>query len=524
MANFTLNKKIIYFYLLIIFLTTFINCLTIWPRPQTLTTGIQTVQLFPNSFQFIQVNGNSDLLSTAFKRYFPLVFYNATKTDKPNSSTSSSAASIPELKFLNVYVDSNDETLELNIDESYSLDISTNSNATLTAKTVFGALHGLETFSQLVDFTAINGIGFLIQNIPISIDDAPRFVHRGLMIDSSRHFIPLSLIFSTVDALAYNKLNVLHWHIVDGESFPVECKSYPKLSLGAWTPNRLYTQDEISQVVNYAYQRGIRVIVEFDTPGHAYAWGIGYPELIVRCPSYWYLRDNVPLDPTNDFTYEVIDGLFKEMTQVFTDQYFHIGGDEVVYGCWQQSAEISTWMQQHGYTNYDQLMQYYQSKLWLIVDKYGKDMIAWQEVFDSYGIKSLPSSMIIEVWKDQATLQSVASAGVRGLLAFGWYLNYLTLTWFDFYTNEPFPDNSGWTPTMENYIIGGEACLWAEYTNAANFEQKIWPRASAAAERLWSPRYVNDPIIALPRLIEMSCRLNRRGIASSPLQPGYCIL
>jgi len=164
-------------------------------------------------------------------------------------------------------------------------------------------------------------------------------------------------------------------------------------------------------------------------------------------------------------------------------------------------------------------MQYFENGLWEILQK--KSLIAWQEVFNSYGLKNFPPNLIIEVWKDENTLLSVAQSKLNGILAYGWYLGQMQLTWEDFYQNEPFESKS-WTPTLEKYILGGEACGWGEQLNSANYDQVLWPRTAATAERLWSPQSVNDVDAAEPRLIDHICRLNRRGVLSGPIKPGFC--
>ncbi|KAK6036208.1 glycosyl hydrolase family 20, catalytic domain protein [Cooperia oncophora] len=149
--------------------------------------------------------------------------------------------------------------------------------ATLTAVQVWGALRGLETFSQLIYQPTKNK--YRVRTV--SIADSPRFPHRGVMIDSSRHFLPVGIILENLDLMAQNKMNVLHWHLVDSESFPYTSLKFPNMSLlGAYTPAHIYSVDDIRKVMDYARLRGIRVVPEFDTPGHAGAWGKAFPNLL----------------------------------------------------------------------------------------------------------------------------------------------------------------------------------------------------------------------------------------------------
>ncbi len=215
---------------------------------------------------------------------------------------------------------------ELGEDESYQLDIS-NSGARLTAPTTLGIMRGLETFLQLVR-TSITGFA-----VPaVSIEDSPRFPWRGLMIDVGRHFIPLDVLKRNLDGMAAVKLDVFHWHLSENQGFRVESKKFPKLQeMGS--DGLYYTQNEVRDLIAYARERGIRVVPEFDMPGHSTAWFVGYPELASGPGPYqierqWGVFDPA-MDPTKEETYKFLDKFIGEMAGLFPDQFFHIGGDEV---------------------------------------------------------------------------------------------------------------------------------------------------------------------------------------------------
>jgi hexosaminidase len=201
--------------------------------------------------------------------------------------------------------------------------------------------------------------------------------------------------------------------------------------------------------------------------------------------------------------------------------FFHIGGDEVIYGCWKEDPNVINWLNKNKLT-LDQLMQLYENNLSSILMKHNKKMIAWEEIFTSYNLKISNNSYIIQVWKNSDILLTIAKSNFQCLLSYGWYLNQLDQSWEDFYLNEPFEYNFKWTPSLEKFVIGGEAAAWSEIISYANLDQVIWPRTAATAERLWSPRYVNNTEEAIPRLNEQICRLNKRGIMSGPIQPGFC--
>lgn len=399
----------------------------------------------------------------------------------------------------------------------------------LTANTVFGALKGLETFSQLVECSSTQ---YFIRDGPIQISDAPRFPWRGLLIDTSRHYLPVQTILNTIAALSYVKMNTLHWHAVDAQSFPMESNALPNITLGAWRSDLVYSHADISNIVSVGKSYGVRVVVEFDTPGHAASWGVGYPALTVTdCPSYTHNINNIPLNPVLPATYTQLQAFFQEMAGLFPDNYMHFGGDEVVYGCWGQDASVTAFMNKHSFT-YDQLLNYYFTTLWQPLAVWNKSPVVWQEVFLAY--VTLPQNAIVHIWQAPSggvTVADVVSAGQRGLVSPGWYLDHLDQTWIDMYAIEPLSNCSAATtgscfnitnPAEVQRVLGGEAAMWGEQVDQTNFESRVWPRTAAVAERLWSAASVQDPTSALPRLLAQRCRMVRRGVNAAPLQPGFC--
>jgi hexosaminidase len=198
----------------------------------------------------------------------------------------------------------------------------------------------------------------------LSIQDAPRYPWRGLLIDSSRHYLSVPLLKRTVDTMASMKLNTLHWHIVDAESFPFVSAAYPELQNKAtFHPTASYSPQIIADLVVYARDRGVRIVPEFDTPGHNAAVGQAYPELIADCYAWleehynsdlrWSMWDAVALDVTREDTHTFVKNVLTEMSALFTDEFFHIGGDEVNQGCWNAVPSILTYMQQNGFATYN---------------------------------------------------------------------------------------------------------------------------------------------------------------------------
>uniref|UniRef100_A0A8B9CSC4 Beta-hexosaminidase subunit alpha n=1 Tax=Anser brachyrhynchus TaxID=132585 RepID=A0A8B9CSC4_9AVES len=390
--------------------------------------------------------------------------------------------------------------------------------------TVCGSPAGLETFSQLVGRDE-NGTYYVNET---EIVDFPRFPHRGLLLDTSRHYLPLKAILQTLDVMAYNKLNVFHWHIVDDPSFPYESFTFPELSKqGAFNAmTHVYTASDVQAVIEYARLRGIRVIAEFDTPGHTLSWGPGAPDLLTPCylgkdPSGTY----GPINPILNSTYQFVTSLFQEVGAVFPDYFLHLGGDEVDFTCWKSNPQIRAFMEEMGFgEDYTKLESFYIQRLLDIISSLGKGYMVWQEVFDN-GAKVRPDT-IIHVWKNsppyKEEMANVTKAGYRALLSAPWYLNRISYgqDWMAAYQVEPL-DFTG-SPEQKDLVIGGEACMWGEYVDVTNLAPRLWPRAGAVAERLWSNATVRNLQDAYVRLASFRCELLRRGVQAQPLFVGYC--
>ena len=254
-------------------------------------------------------------------------------------------------------------------DESYQLSI-TPQAAKLSAANDLGAMHGLETLLQLA--TDEHGACVLPS---VTISDSPRFQWRGLMLDVSRHFEPVSNIERTLDAMAAAKLNVFHWHLSDDQGFRAESKKFPKLTQIS-SEGDFYTQDEMRHIVAYAHARGIRVIPEFDMPGHGTSWVLAYPELSreaqIKILPVVYGEPTAVLDPTSESTYKFIDALVGEMGSIFPDEYFHIGGDEVEGKQWLDNPRVAAFMKKKGFAKADELQAYFNQRLEVILKKHDK--------------------------------------------------------------------------------------------------------------------------------------------------------
>lgn len=419
---------------------------------------------------------------------------------------------------------------QLDTDESYSITIDTQqygNNGLITAPTIYGALRALETFSQLVSFDFDTATYRLNVGVPLVIHDAPRFPHRGLMIDSARHFLPIATIKHALDSMSYAKLNVLHWHISDTQSFPMQFKSRPLLWKGAFSSRERYLQAEVRDVVEYARRRGIRVMPEFDVPGHAASWCKGYPEV---CPSD--PKCTQPLNVAHNGTFQLIDDIVSECVDgggddsddkpLFLDKFFHLGGDEVNTQCWKQDEEISTWMKNQNYTNPDQAYAYFVKRAASIAVAHARRPVQWSEVFDHFK-HNLEKSTIVHVWKSVTNVTEVAEMGYDLLVNVGyangsWYLDNLNVAWQEVYERSPckgIPDDR---PDLCRKVLGGHGEMWGETVDTSDFDSTVWPRLAAIAERLWSAEdQTSNSTAALARIQDFRCLLNERGIAAAPV-------
>lgn len=390
-------------------------------------------------------------------------------------------------------------------DESYTLEIS-ESQATLNAPAAVGALRGIETFLQLLSGSAN---GFYIP--AVSIQDKPRFPWRGLMIDVGRHWQPIEVIKRNLDGMAAVKLNVLHLHLTEDQGFRIESKRYPKLhQMGS--DGNYYSQAQMREIVEYARMRGIRVVPEFDLPGHTAAWFVGHPELASKPGPYrieraWGIIKPV-MDPSNEQVYKLLDGFLGEMAEIFPDDYMHIGGDEVEADDWKANPKIMAFIDEKGLKDTHGLQAYFNHRLSKILTKHRKKMIGWDEILHP----DLPKDTVVQSWRGAEGLAEAAKKGYRGILSNGYYLD-LNEPASRHYLNDPIPEDTTLTPEEQKLILGGEATMWSEWVSPETIDSRIWPRAAAIAERLWSPRQLKDVDDMYRRLAVTSERLEDNGLS-----------
>ena len=412
-------------------------------------------------------------------------------------------------------------------DESYQLEIQTN-KIIINATSDLGALHALETVLQLLQN---NGTSFYFPTVMIT--DFPRFTWRGLMIDVARHFQPIDVIKRNLDAMAAVKMNVFHWHLVDDQGWRIELKKHPKLTELASDGN-YYTQEEIKNIVKYADERGILVVPEIDVPGHGTAILTAYPEIgsktvnlnsnsiesktqVSGITSYSLERNagifTPTLDPSNPKTYQLLSEIFDEVCPLFPGSYFHIGGDENEGKDWDSNPKIQEFKKKNKLDNNHELQTYFTMQLVPMLKKHHKELMGWEEIMT----KNMSKDAIIHSWKgvnegasSGSSLINAAKNGYKTVLSNGYYIDLMQGV-ADHYSNDPLPKNM-LTDAEKARILGGEATMWSELVTPLNIDSRIWPRAAAIAERLWSDENITDINSLRKRLNGISFRLEELGI------------
>ena len=501
--------------------------LAFWPQPASASLGSGKVHVSPR-FAFACAGVCPPTLQAAFNRAVPAVLGVPALTGalqqqpKPGNSVLSTCV---------VTVASNvAETPGPDGVESYSLRVAANGGCNVTAPTLWGALHALTTLAQAA--SGPPGDARVLRGVPLQVDDAPRFQYRGLLLDSARHYLPLPSLLRTVDAMSATKLNVLHWHLTDAESFPLALPGFEDLAgAAAWHPRAVYGPGEVAAVVEHARARGIRVVPEIDVPGHG-AWR-ARPQLMACADT---------LDPTNDGVYAFLAQFLRALTALFPDPYIFLGGDEVdVQACWAANAAIADWLALRN-MSVAQLQPYFWRRVWAEVlpalQSASSTRIpgVWLGADEAIPLSELPAGAFVNAWQGTASLAVATSAGVHAVASGDWYLDTvapppgceapyaLQEMWQCFWSAEP---SAGLSAAQASLLLGGQVSAWGEGVSAATLDARVWARAAAAAERLWSPQLQDAPgddavADAEDRLAAHICRLNRAGVAAAPIRAGFC--
>ncbi len=380
--------------------------------------------------------------------------------------------------------------------ENYKLKI-TPMKILIEAPNEYGALYGIESLKQLIQTYG--------NHFPqLTISDHPRFPWRGLLVDVARNFITLKTLKIQIDLMNAVKLNVLHLHLSDDQAFRLESFSYPKLHKNN-LDGKFYTQKDIKELILYASERGVRVVPEFDVPGHVSSYLAAYPELAsipgLKTPSTKYGPHDEAMNPINDFTYIFLEKLFTEMSGLFPDEFFHVGGDEVSGKHWLQNPEIVQFMKNEKIQNTTELQFRFTRHMETLVKKLGKKMMAWDEVLKG----NEPLDSVAQIWRGPQFGKQALANKMPIIYSYGQYLD-LQFSMERHYLMDPAED-MGLKKDPE-LLWGGEACMWSERAPDELLTNKIWPRAMASAERFWSARNIRDVEDFYKRQESLSASLN----------------
>ncbi|KAF2175391.1 glycoside hydrolase family 20 protein [Zopfia rhizophila CBS 207.26] len=493
----------------------------------------------------------------------------ATKVRRQANSTGS-------LTSVNVKVENIHATLDHGVDESYTLDIADGSSSVeIAAKTVYGALHAFTTLQQIV----INdGKGNLIVEQPVSIEDAPLYPVRGIMIDSGRNYISKKKIFEQIDGMALSKLNVLHWHIVDAQSWPLEMAAYPDMTKDAYSAREIYDQQCIKDIIEYAAARGVRIIPEIDMPGHANSGWKQVNEDMMACIDSWWSNDNWAthtavepnpgqLDILNNKTYEVTGKVYKELAEIFPDSWFHIGGDELHMNCYNFSSLVRDYFAS-GKTMFDLTQYWVDHAIPNFRKQANKTLVMWEDIVispDARAAKSVPKDIIMQAWNNGLeNINNLTRDGYQVIVSSSDFM-YLDCGFGGWVGNDPrynvmenpnktdgsFNFNYGgpggswcapyktWqriydydftqnlTDTQKKLVVGAIAPLWSEQVDDVVISNKMWPRAAALAELVWSGNRDSEgnkrTTELTQRILNFREYLVANGIMAAPLMPKFCL-
>jgi len=367
----------------------------VWPIPKVFCTG-QTRRTVCPSLKLKFYKAEDQDMEDSLRALVVEAFDRAIKNAFLHTWENYNAKVCGQIRTVNFKVLNTSSELQLGVDESYTMQIDgSDGDVWITAITVFGVLHAFETLSQVIDFDFDKGY-YVIPDAPLLIDDAPRFAHRGIMIDTARHYFSVRTIKNLVESMAYAKFNVLHWHLYDRESFPFRPVSHPELSRARFSMFEEYTVGDIREIVRFSKARGIRVYIELDMPGHADSWCVSHPEL---CPSEGCRS---PLNVLKVETLTIMSDLIKDLTSkeagVLKDRFIHLGFDEVRDNCWRESSTIMDWIRAKG-TNTNKLIADFLETISTTINKTHTSVV-WGDAWDIMNDArvAIPESMIFQVW------------------------------------------------------------------------------------------------------------------------------
>ncbi|XP_057807586.1 beta-hexosaminidase 2-like [Salvia miltiorrhiza] len=536
--------------------------INVWPKPTTfLWPRPQAIALSPN---FTISAPPHPYLTAAVRRYLAQIL---SEHHRPLVTPNLNVTSSPPLAALTITISDGSGPLGHGVNESYSLRIPDGGGgaAVLEAGTAWGAMRGLETFSQLVYGKPSRvACGLYVWDVPL-------FMHRGIMLDTARNYYGVEDLMRLIGAMSMNKLNVFHWHVTDSHSFPLVVPSEPEMAeKGAYGEDMKYTAADVKRVVEFGLEHGVRVVPEIDMPAHTGSWAKAYPEIVTCADVFWWPAEagwddrfaaepgSGQLNPLNPKTYQVVQNIVHDVVSMFPDQFFHAGADEVTPNCWKIDPQIHSFLSKNG--TLSQILSLFINSTLPYILSLNRTVVYWEDVLLDATVSVSPSLLpkqhvILQTWNNgPANTKRIVAAGYRAIVSSSDFY-YLDCGHGDFVGNNseydqppsanqtdggswcgPFKSwqliynydiTYGLTAAEAELVIGGEVALWSEQADSTVVDQRIWPRASAMAETLWSgnrdgagrKRFAE----AVDRLNEWRYRMVARGIRAEPIQPLWCV-
>ncbi|KAH6827000.1 beta-hexosaminidase 2 [Perilla frutescens var. hirtella] len=535
--------------------------INVWPKPTTfLWSHPQAIALSPN---FTISAPPHRYLTPAVSRYLRQIL---TEHHRPLVTPNLNLTSEPPLAALTITISDASAPLAHGVNESYSLTIPYGGGAAvLEAETAWGAMRGLETFSQLV-YANPSRVA-----CGLYISDVPSFMHRGIMLDTSRNYYGVEDLLRLIGAMSMNKLNVFHWHITDSHSFPLVVPSEPEMAAkGAYGEDMKYTAGDVKRVVEFGLEHGVRVMPEIDMPAHTGSWANAHPEIVTCANIFWWPAEagwddrfaaepgTGQLNPLNPKTYQVVKNVVHDVVSMFPDEFYHAGADEITPNCWKIDPSIQSFLSKNG--TLSQVLELFINSTLPYILSLNRTVVYWEDVLLDAKVNVNPSllpkeNVILQSWNNGPTnTKRIVSSGYRAIVSSSDFY-YLDCGHGDFIgNNSEYDQPPGFNQTdggswcgpfktwqlIYNYdityglseaeaelVLGGEVALWSEQADSTVMDQRIWPRASAMGETLWSgnrdetgkKRFAE----ATDRLNEWRYRMVTRGIRAEPIQPLWCI-
>ncbi|KSA03944.1 uncharacterized protein AC631_00214 [Debaryomyces fabryi] len=544
------------------------------PAPRNILWKDDLTIKFDENMQ-LNINGESAIIKGAFHRTLNTIkdlkwTPAATEVEysryKQTVQTVMDKANVSTVNQLNVIINDYNSPLQLGTNETYELRIDRQLQAIrIVSETVWGALHAFSTLQQLVVFDDDEEI-FYIEG-SLEIWDAPIYQHRGLMIDTGRNFLTVESILAQIDIMSLSKMNSLHWHLEDSQSWPLYISSYPEMTVDAYSKEEIYTPEEIRHIVQYASERGVRIIPEIDMPGHARAGWRQIDSEIISCGAIPWTH-NIAVEPpagqldiANDHTYTVVKKVYDEISSLFNDHVFHIGADEVNKVCYDYSNYVQDWYKRNSSLTVKDLMQHWLDKsLPIFRNRKGRRLTMWEDIVTSTSSAiRIPKDVILQCWRfGESSIKELTDLGYDIIISTASHLyldcgygGFVTndLRYIDSEKNKEFNRGNGgswcnpyktWqriysydfaanlSQAQKDHILGVEVALWSEQVDSTVLSQKIWPRTAALAELTWSGNKVvgTEKLRTnslTQRLFNFREYLVALGYNVSPLVPKYCI-